>query len=420
MTEPTDESAVTPRVKDKTLRPSGLVPKNTQTWAVLGLGVVMILVIALSGNKTSPQTQAKTPGGTDAIDPNEARIQEYRNRIEEDARKLAAEKERLADTKQALGSAASQAITNTAQPPAGPINKKEKSPVELERDKREYQSLFASNIALSYRKNEIAGKEAAPSAGGSGQPMATLLQSPYGLLPAAMPALSAPQAQAAGQPAASKQETTPEGKSKTSDEKPDPPAAGQYRLLEGTVLETALTNRLAGSFSGPVNCVVTTDVYSPDGQHLLVPRGSRVLGEASKVEAFGQQRLAVAFHRLVMPDGTSVHLDRLRGLDQAGQTGLRDEVDNHYLMIFGTSLAVGALSGLTQYNTQYGLDVSSADVYRQGVSRSLGDSSIRILDRFMNILPTFTVREGYSVKIYLTADLDLPAYGRHLEKGEPK
>jgi len=66
-----------------------------------------------------------------------------------------------------------------------------------------------------------------------------------------------------------------------------------------------------------------------------------VLGEAKKVEAFGQQRLAVFFHRLIMPDGYSVSLDQFKGLNQIGETALRDKVNNHYLQIFGASLAVG-------------------------------------------------------------------------------
>src|SRR5436309_2387562 len=53
-----------------------------------------------------------------------------------------------------------------------------------------------------------------------------------------------------------------------------------YRIFEGTVIETVLTNRLDGSFSGPVDCMVTTPVYSHDHQKVLIPSGSRVLGEA--------------------------------------------------------------------------------------------------------------------------------------------
>ena len=148
------------------------------------------------------------------------------------------------------------------------------------------------------------------------------------------------------------------------------------RLFEGTVLETVLTNRLDGYFSGPINCMVTTNVYSHDGQRLLIPQGSRVLGEVRRVESFGQQRLAVFFHRLIMPDGYSVSLDKFQGLNQIGETGLRDQINHHYLQVFGASLAIGAIAGLSQVNTRSGLDVSAEDAYRQGVASSLSQSSL--------------------------------------------
>ena len=183
--------------------------------------------------------------------------------------------------------------------------------------------------------------------------------------------------------------------------------------MEGTIIETVLTNRLDGAFSGPVNCMVTTNVYSHDGQHLLVPQGSRVLGEVRKVETFGQERLAVTFHRLIMPDHSSVDLDKFQGLNQIGETGLRDQVNHHYLQVFGVSLAIGAIAGLGESNSRTGLDRSAADAYERGVATSLSQSSLRILDRYLNVLPTFTIPEGHRVKIYLAEDLWLPAYDRH-------
>jgi type IV secretion system protein VirB10 len=186
-----------------------------------------------------------------------------------------------------------------------------------------------------------------------------------------------------------------------------------YRIFEGTVIETVLTNRLDGSFSGPVNCMVTTDVYSHDGQRCLIPQGTHALGEVRKVESFGQQRLSVIFHRLVMPDGYSVSLDLLPGLNQIGETGLVDQINHHYLQVFGISIGIGAIAGLSQANTQYGINTSAADAYRQGMASSLSQSSLQILDRYLNILPTFTIREGYRVKIYLTGDLLVPAYEKH-------
>jgi type IV secretory pathway VirB10-like protein len=178
-------------------------------------------------------------------------------------------------------------------------------------------------------------------------------------------------------------------------------------------LETVLTNRLDGSFSGPVNAMVTTAVYSHDHQRLLIPQGTRMLGEVQRVTTFGQQRLAVTFHRLIMPDGYSMNLDKFQGLSGVGETGLRDQVNRHYLQTFGVSLAVGAIAGIAQAQSRYGYDVSGEDAYRQGVASSLSQSSMRILDRYLNVLPTFTIREGHRIKVYLTNDVSLPEYEEH-------
>jgi len=196
-------------------------------------------------------------------------------------------------------------------------------------------------------------------------------------------------------------------------------AAGKdYRVFEGTMIETVLTNRLDSNLSGPVNCLVTSNVYSHDRQHLLIPQGTRILGEVRKVESFGEQRVAVTFHRLVMPDGFSVSLDKFQGLNQLGETGLLDQVNHHYLQIFGVSIAIGAIAGLSQANTRYGPDASAADAYRQGVASSLSQTSLHILDRYLNVLPTYTIREGHRVKVYLAEDLLLPAYEKHEMPGD--
>jgi type IV secretory pathway VirB10-like protein len=202
--------------------------------------------------------------------------------------------------------------------------------------------------------------------------------------------------------------TSPAGRTPEAASVPPSPAAGHLRLLEGTLIETVLTTRLEGAFASPVACLVTTPVYAADYQRVAVPRGSRLLGTATPVAQLDQQRLAVAFHRLVLPSGQTVSLDRVPGLNQAGDTGLRDQVDHHYVSIFGTSLAVGAIAGLAQVNSRFGTDADWTDAYRQGLSSSVAQSSLRILDRFLNRLPTVTIREGHRVKVYLTGDVEVP------------
>jgi len=300
--------------------------------------------------------------------------------------------------------------------------------VKEDKKKREYLSLFAPNVAFTYRKPQEA-EQLVGSHGVSNALAQKTLQMP------ATTDLDAQVRQAEAQLAAAGQTAAREARGLTpaTNDQQKPPATEPERLspdasrpgasnsftgkryvvFEGTILETLLINRLNGTFAGPVDCLVTTDMYSHDRQKVLIPAGSKVLGEAKKVEAFGQQRLAVFFHRLIMPDGYSVSLDQFKGLNQIGETALRDKVNNHYLQIFGASLAVGILGGISEAGTGNVLTSSPLDRARAGLGSSLANSSTEILDRFLNILPTVTIREGKRVKIYLSGDLLLPDYARH-------
>jgi type IV secretory pathway VirB10-like protein len=425
-------------LRNQVQKPPGILPKNAQTWVIAGLSVVMIAAIAISGNSGSkPKSSTVQPRQATVIDPNATRINEYRNRLEEETRRLQAEQAQLNEAKHALG-VEQHATAATAAPSANASVPQQTPPddrlsvqkqLDAEKARKEYASLFASNVALSYRKEDTERDPTAASTSSKPAPIVPAYPYIYPVPPTAPPPSAAANQGAApgGQPQDQPLARAPLAVQQIAPEEPQTPAPSRhekphpeltkaegknYLLLEGTVLETVLTNRLAGSYSGPVNCMLTTDVYSHDRQHLLIPQGSRILGEVKPVNSFGQQRLAVAFHRIIMPDGYSASLDQFHGLSQIGETGLRDQVNHHYLQIFGVSIAIGAIAGLAQANSQYGLTVSSAEAYRQGFATSLSESALRILDRFLNILPTFTIREGNRVKVILASDLQLPAYDR--------
>ena len=103
-----------------------------------------------------------------------------------------------------------------------------------------------------------------------------------------------------------------------------------YWVFEGDIIEGILTNRLAGEYTGPVSVMVTTNLYSHDRQHILMPQGTCILGEASKVSISGQRRLATTFNSAFMPDGYPVDFPKLAGLDQQGAAGLTGRVDTHW------------------------------------------------------------------------------------------
>jgi len=183
----------------------------------------------------------------------------------------------------------------------------------------------------------------------------------------------------------------------------DPP--GWERIHEGTFLEAVLVTQLSGEFPGPVLAVVSASLYSADRRRVLIPRGARVVGTARAVETQDQSRLAVAFHRLLLPDGSWIDLE-FTGLNQVGESALRDRVNRRYLSTFAAAGAVGALSGLTLAGASpYGL--------RAGVGQGLGGSATSMLDRYLNRLPEITIRAGHRLRIWFTSDVLVPRDTTH-------
>src|SRR5688572_20987749 len=114
-----------------------------------------------------------------------------------------------------------------------------------------------------------------------------------------------------------------------------------------------------------------------------------------------------------MPDGSTLRLDQFLGLNQIGDAGLRDKVNQHYWSTFGGAGAVGLISGLAQWLGTAGLAGGTGDrtvIIAGGAADSASQASLQVMNRFLNRLPTITIREGHRVKVYLTSDLQLPAY----------
>ena len=183
----------------------------------------------------------------------------------------------------------------------------------------------------------------------------------------------------------------------------DPP--GWERIYEGSFLEAALATQLSGDFPGPVLAVVAIPFYSADRQRILVPRGTRVIGTAQSVTNQDQARLGVGFHRLIYPNGSWDSL-QFQGLNQLGEGALKDQVNRHYFSMFAAVGAVGVLSGLTAAggNPYEG----GRAAMRSGAGQGLGQAATRILDRFLNRLPTITIRAGHRLRVWFTSDVLVP------------
>jgi len=460
-------------IKDKAPKPPGLIPKNLQAFIIVGLALLMVIIMAITGHRPpAPPSTGAASSLPNLVPVNPQKVSDFQKDIEQTQRESAPQVE--AALLQQQRQLASQA-TRPAQPspshpygspvtasdpsgtyppgayvatlPQGAENPSPSDPIRDEQKKRAYLSLFADNVALTYRKqlrsearspatNSPASAPFPPAVAAAdtfetqdpltpqaarelmreGQQIAQLQMAVAGHSP--LPPASSSSPKPALIPATAEQTQTvslqanTEGESRKS-EVSAPPDGKKFLVFEGTVLEALLINRLDGTFAGPVSCILSNDVYSRDRQHLLVPAGSKIVGEASKVDTFGQARLAVSFHRLIMVDGYSVSLDQFKGLDQEGATALRDKVNNHYARIFGASLAIGVLGGVAQLGSGTVLDSDASDRIRQGFGVGMANAGEHILDRFLNILPTVTIREGARIKIYLSNDLLLPDYSTH-------
>lgn len=185
-----------------------------------------------------------------------------------------------------------------------------------------------------------------------------------------------------------------------------------YRVFEGTVLEGVVTNHIDGGFSGPIMVSLTTDLYSHDHQQLLLPQGTRLLGDVQSVGNAQQRKMFVTFHRAICPDGFSIEFAKYIGLDQIGTTGLATKVDHGYLMAFAAAAAIGGLGGLAQIgNSGTVLDPSTQIL--NGISEQSAAEGEEVLNHFLNRLPIITLKEGSRARVYIGNDLLIPSYAEH-------
>ncbi len=185
-----------------------------------------------------------------------------------------------------------------------------------------------------------------------------------------------------------------------------------YRIFEGTVLEGVVTNHIDGGFSGPIMVSLTTDLYSHDHQQLLLPQGTRLLGEVQSVGNAQQRKMFVTFHRAICPDGFSLEFAKYIGLDQIGTTGLATKVNHGYLQAFAAAAAIGGLGGLAQIGNNGSILDPSTEI-RNGISGQSAVEGEQVLNHFLDRLPIITLKEGSRARVYIGTDLLIPSYAEH-------
>jgi type IV secretion system protein VirB10 len=182
-------------------------------------------------------------------------------------------------------------------------------------------------------------------------------------------------------------------------------------LQAGAVIPAALITGIHSDLPGQITAQVTENIYdSPTGRTLLVPQGTRIIGQYDNNVGFGQSRILLVWNRLIFPNGRSIVLERQPGADAEGYAGLKDGVDYHWWDL----AKAAALSTLLSVGAQAGSSGNDSDIVRalrQGASNSISQTGQQIVGRQLNIAPTLTIRPGFPVRIVVTRDLVLEPYG---------
>lgn len=192
--------------------------------------------------------------------------------------------------------------------------------------------------------------------------------------------------------------------------------ASPYQLLAGTVIAAALVTGINSDIPGQTTATVTENVYdSVAGRYLLVPQGSRLIGQYDSQVSFGQRRVLLVWTRLLMPNGDSVTLNRLPATDLSGRAGLEDRVDWHWDRVFAGA-AVSTLLGINAQLADSERNGNSRTLIvasRQSAQDSINEVGQQLTRRNLNIQPTLSVRPGFPLRVLVNQDLSLRPYVDH-------
>lgn len=201
---------------------------------------------------------------------------------------------------------------------------------------------------------------------------------------------------------------------------PQPPA-NPYVIRTGTVIPMALISGANSDLPGMLTAQVSQHVYdTPRGRWVLIPQGTRLVGQYDARVTFGQDRLLVVWNRLIYPDGSTVELGGMPGADQAAYAGLADQVDHHYVRIFGSALLLSLVSAGFEIATDDGNDRrrDESNTAREAVARQMAQVAGNLLERNLNIQPTITIRNGQIGSVMVNKDLYLRPWNPQLARWE--
>lgn len=188
--------------------------------------------------------------------------------------------------------------------------------------------------------------------------------------------------------------------------------ASPYELRAGFVIPAIMISGINSDLPGQVMAQVSQNVFdTATGKYLLIPQGTRLIGSYNSSVAYGQQRILMAWQRLIFPDGKALDIEAMPGADSAGYGGFNDQVNNHYWRIFGSSFLLSGVIAAVSMSQDQGSSNSDSDRQRAGdalseaLGQTMGSAMSEMLRKNLNISPTLEVRPGYRFNVMVVKDI---------------
>jgi type IV secretory pathway VirB10-like protein len=168
-------------------------------------------------------------------------------------------------------------------------------------------------------------------------------------------------------------------------------------IAQGKMLDAVLETAIHSDHPGLLRALISNDIYGDTGRIVLLPRGTRLVGQYDSNISQGDSRIYVVWQRAIRPDGVEIALAS-GGTDSLGRAGVAGKVNRHFFTMFGVATLLSIIGTTTA-------TVGPSDPYRQSVAQGFGDASQTVLGTFSRIQPTITVREGTPMKVFVARDL---------------
>lgn len=175
-------------------------------------------------------------------------------------------------------------------------------------------------------------------------------------------------------------------------------------LPKGSFIPCSLKTRIVSELKGGIACIVANNVYSANGQTLLIEKGSTITGTYTNADINdATTRLYVIWEEIKTPLNIVIPISS-GGSDTLGGSGVEGTLDNHYVERFGAAIMLSVIDGGIKILGNYVKNLMSNNDDIQFNEAS--NMASMVMRKTMNIKPTLYRNHGDLVGVYVNKDVD--------------